>query len=51
MATRASETLIKISVIDIASWQLPEIPSEAPQAALPALQRGAVWEPMQVEAL
>jgi hypothetical protein len=38
----------------VAAWQLAEIAMQEPppcHAALPALQRGAVWKPHQVEAL
>ena len=37
----------------IASWQIPEKPAVSHRivAALPALQRGAVWKPQQIEAL
>lgn len=46
-----------LSLDDIAGWQVTELPG-APQrdspslsAALPALQRGSVWRPVQTEAL
>ena len=42
-----------LSLREIASWQLPHIVPAALEviAALPALQRGAVWKPHQVERL
>ena len=42
-----------LSLKEIAAWQLPEFAALAPDTmvALPALQRGAVWKPHQVECL
>lgn len=42
-----------LSLTDIAAWQLPDlIESKSPIiAALPAMQRGAVWKPAQTESL
>lgn len=41
-----------LSLREIAAWQLPELASiDKGAAALPALQRGAVWKPHQVECL
>jgi hypothetical protein len=46
-----------LSLPEIASWQFPELPNtlgtSKPQiiAAIPSLQRGAVWKPGQVEML
>jgi hypothetical protein len=42
-----------LTVPEIASWQVPESFQGRPRivAALPALQRGAVWKPQQIEAL
>jgi hypothetical protein len=37
-----------LSIIDIGAWQLKKLPTRADR---PALQRGAVWEHSQVEAL
>lgn len=49
-----SQSFFFLQVRDIAAWQLPELAEKQPlpcQAILPALQRGAVWKPQQVEAL
>lgn len=41
-----------LSIHDIASWQIPHlVSSTSVRAALPALQRGAVWKVRQTEAL
>lgn len=46
-----------LSLRDIASWQFPKLARDLPQgrppmvAAIPSLQRGAVWRPNQVELL
>lgn len=43
------------SLCEIAAWQIPALPPVVsggrPRVALPALQRGAVWKPHQVELL
>jgi len=49
-----SQRVFFLQVREIAAWQLPELAYKQPlpcQASLPALQRGAVWKPQQVEAL
>ncbi len=42
-----------LSLKEIAAWQLPEVAqlTTGTMAALPSLQRGAVWRPHQVECL
>nr|WP_281719628.1 DUF262 domain-containing protein [Nitrosomonas nitrosa] len=40
-----------LSLEKIASWQISELPSPSLVAALPALQRGSVWRPRQIEDL
>lgn len=46
-----------LSLRDIAAWQFPQLARDLPQgrppmvAAIPSLQRGAVWKPQQVELL
>jgi hypothetical protein len=55
---RTSEST-PLSLLEIASWQFPSLPvqetppSSAPRmiAAIPSLQRGAVWKPGQIELL
>lgn len=55
---RTSEST-PLSLLDIASWQFPSLPveetppSSTPRmiAAIPSLQRGAVWKPGQIELL
>ncbi len=49
----AVENPTQLSLRQIASWQFPDLVSGKPPvlAALPSLQRGAVWKPNQVELL
>jgi Protein of unknown function DUF262 len=47
------ETSELLSIRQIAGWQIPHLAAadDTIKAALPALQRGAVWQPRQVEEL
>src|SRR5688572_4529752 len=47
------ETSKMLSIRQIAGWQMPHLAAadDTIRAALPALQRGAVWQPRQVEEL
>src|SRR6266540_4130941 len=52
--TNQQQDTLSLTASDVAAWQLPELADKKPRlchAALPALQRGAVWQPRQVEAL
>jgi hypothetical protein len=52
--THQNHATLLLTALDVAAWQLPELTEKAPRpcrASLPALQRGAVWQPRQVEAL
>jgi hypothetical protein len=42
-----------LSLMEVAAWQLPSVTESTPKliAALPAMQRGAVWKPAQTESL
>ena len=47
---KEAKNLFTLSLPDVASWQVDGIESPL-SAALPALQRGAVWKPAQTERL
>lgn len=53
MPSQLTQDGMFITLREIAAWQLPEVAQLAPDksVALPALQRGAVWKPHQVECL
>lgn len=52
-----NETPHVLSLREIAAWQFPQLAHDMPNtcppivAAIPSLQRGAVWKPQQVELL
>jgi len=52
--TNQQQAPLLLKASHVAAWQLPELADKEPppcRATLPALQRGAVWKPSQVEAL
>ncbi len=57
MTSKPSASAVLLKLPHIAAWQIAHLPAKAgPEsapitAALPAMQRGAVWKPRQVEML